>query len=57
MLDKFAADAITLFSDLSRLLNPCSGFYDGPYLDDLCLGFRVGVVGRVCCGQISGVGL
>ena len=42
---QIAADAITLFSDLSRLLNPCSGLYYGPYLDDLCLGSRVGIVG------------
>ena len=42
---QIAADAITLFSDLSRPLNPCSSLYNGPYLDDLCLGFRVGVVG------------
>ena len=54
---QIAADAITLFSDLSRPLNPCGSLYNSLYLDDLCLGLRVGVVGRVSRGEISGVGL
>ena len=52
-----AADAIMWSSDLRCPLNPCGGLYNGLYLDDLCLGLRVGVIGRVSRGQISGVGL
>ena len=53
-----AADAITLFPDLSHLLNPCSGLFYGLYLDEFCLGSKVPqccVLGgirwlRVCSG-------
>ena len=40
-----AADAIMWSFDLQRPLDPCGGLYSGLYLDELCSGLRVGVVG------------
>ena len=57
VVGQIAADAIMWSSDLHRPLNPCGSLYNGLYLDELCLGLRVGVVGRVSRGQISGIGL
>ena len=46
-----AADARTLFPDLSLLWNPCSGLSYGLYLDEFWLGSKV----LQCCVLVCGL--